>query len=227
MFDDYKTVNDPTVIVTVALPCSKMVEDLSHVFEQELIRVAGPVGDVMLKDVDAEVLRRYLATLAWLRRVQSTGLWNKASQPYKPFVRNGACPVLWYQVLIGIGKAVDRDYSIEFVPGTAIDERDLVDVDTARKISDIMFRLQNNGFKVVAGIPTAEEGELDFMAMAHVEESVLSYRKTHPVYAFLASFFASREVSDSLGILVRVRYGYDADYKVLLSRIVAGVSGGD
>lgn len=225
MFTDSKPVNDPTITVTVALRCSKLVEDLASTLMQELIRVAGPVGDAMLRDVDVESIRKYLATLGWLRRVQSTRSWTKSNLDYKPFVRNAACPVLWYQVLIGMGKAVDRDYSIEFVPGTSIDEADLIDPDTLREISDVMFRLQNNGFKVCAGIPTGEEGELDFMAMAHVEDSVVSYRRTHPVYGFLASFFASHEVSNALGALVRVRYGYDSDYRVMLSRVVAGVGG--
>lgn len=225
MFTDSKPVNDPTITVTVSLKCSKLVEDLASTLMQELIRVAGPVGDAMLRGVDSEGIRKYLATLGWLRRVQSTGSWSKPSQQYKRFLRSAACPVLWYQVLIGMGKAIDRDYSVEFVPGTSIDEADLIDPDTLQEISDIMFRLQNNGFKVCAGIPLGEEGELDFMAMAHVEDSVVSYRRTHPVYGFLASFFASHEVSNSLGALVRVRYGYDSDYRVMLSRVVAGVGG--
>lgn len=225
MFTDFKPVNEPTIIVKVNLQTDKLVEDLAQALMSELIRVAGPVGEAMLAGVDAESIRKYLSTLSFMRRARVAGLRNQVTQAYRGFSRSVACPVLWYQVLIGIGKAIDRDYSIEFIPDTSICESDLLAPEEMRMISDIMFRLQNNGFKVVAGIPLQEEGELDFMAMAHVGDTVMSYRKSHPVYGFLASFFASHEVSQALGALVRVRYGYDADYRVLLSRVVASVGG--
>jgi len=179
----------------------------------------------MLADVDVEGIRKYLSTLSFMRRVRVAGLNDRVTQAYRGFTRSVACPVLWYQVLLGIGKAIDRDYSIEFIPGTSISESDLLAPEEMQMISDVMFRLQNNGFKVVAGIPLQEEGELDFMAMAHVGETVLSYRKSHPVYGFLASFFASQEVSQALGALVRIKYGYDSDYRLMLSRVVASVGG--
>lgn len=225
MFDDFKPMNEPTIVVRVEFGPTKMVEDLAQVLMNELIRVAGPVGEAMLQGVDVEGIRRYLCTLSFLRRARVAGLMNAVTMPYRQFNRSVACPVLWYQVLIGIGKAIDRDYSIEFIPGTSISESDLLAPEEMQAISDVMFRMQNNGFKVVAGIPMQEEGELDFMAMAHVEETVLSYRRSHPVYGFLASFFASQEVSKALGALVRIKYGFDADYRVLLTRVVASTGG--
>lgn len=225
MFTDYKPVNEPTLVVRVNLQTDKMVEVLAQTLMSELIRVAGPVGEAMLAGVDVEGIRKYLSTLSFMRRARVAGLNDRVTQAYRGFTRSVACPVLWYQVLLGIGKAIDRDYSIEFIPDTSISESDLLAPEEMQMISDVMFRLQNNGFKVVAGIPTQEEGELDFMAMAHVGETVLSYRKSHPVYGFLASFFASQEVSQALGALVRIKYGYDSDYRVMLSRVVASVGG--
>lgn len=225
LFDDYKPMNEPTIVVKVDFQPGKLVEDLSKVLLNELYRVAGPVGERMLSDVDAEDIRKYLCTLSWMRRVHSVGLSDNVTRQYQQFTRSAAVPVLWYQVLIGIGKAMDRDYSIQFIPGTSINESDLLGPAEMRIISDLMFSFQNHGFKVVAGIPRGEEGELDFMAMAHVEEMMLSYRKSHPVYGFLASFFATKEVSNALGALVRIRYGYDSDYAVMISRVVASAGG--
>lgn len=223
MLNDYKPMSEPTIRVVVNFEPGKMVEDLAHVLMAELIRVAGPVGEAALADVDVEDIRKYLCTLSFLRRARVAGLSTKSIQAYRGFMRNAACPVLWYQVLIGIGKALDTDYGIEFIPGTSTDEKDLLAPEQMLAISDLMFRFQNNGFKVVAGVPMDEKGELDFMAMAHVEETVLSYRKSHPVYGFLASFFASQEVSAALGALVRIKYGFDSDYRMLLTRVVASV----
>lgn len=226
LFDDYKLTNEPTIVVTVEFQPGKLVEDLAQALVNELFRVAGPVGERFLSGLDAEDIRKYLCTLSFMRRVRVAGLNNHVTQLYRPFNNNVAVPVLWYQVLIGIGKAMDRDYSIQFVPGTSINESDLLGPEEMRTISNLMFQFQNHGFKVVAGIPKGEDGELDFMAMAHVEETMLSYRKSHPVYGFLASFFATKEVSQALGALVRIRYGYDSDYAVMLSRVVAS-SGGE
>lgn len=225
MFEDYKPVNEPTIIIKVEFRPGKLVEDLAQALLAELFRVAGPVGERALSEVDVEDIRKYLCTLSWMRRARVNALSNKSIDQYKRFYRSVACPVFWYQVLIGIGKATDRDYSVQFIPGTSISESDLLAPEEMLTLSDIMFRFQNYGFKVAAGIPMDEEGELDFMAMSHVEEVTLSYRKTHPVYGFLASFFASQEVSKALGALVRIKYGYDADYRVMLNRVVASVGG--
>lgn len=225
MFNDFKPVNEPTIRVIVNCEVGALVGELSKVLMMELVRVGGSAGERLLRDLDDERIRRYLATLGWLRRVRTAGLSNKTTQMYRHVSHAAAVPVLWYQALIGIGRAYDRDYSIEFVPGTSISESDLLAPDEMQTISDIMFSMQNNGFKVVAGIPKDEEGELDFMAMAHVEETVLSYRKTHPVYAFLAAFFKSQEVSKTLGSLVRIRYGVDSDYRVMLTRVVSSLGG--
>lgn len=223
MFDDFKTVNEPTIIVKVEFQPTKMVEDLASALMAELVRVAGPAGEYLLRDLSVEGIRKYLCTESFMRRVHVTGFYNKSIQAYKPLMRSIATPVFWYQVLVGIGEAFDRDYSIKFVPGITISESDLLAPEEMLAISDAMFALQNNGFKVVAGIPKDIEGDLAFMAMAHVEETVLSYRKSHPVYGFLASFFASNEVSNALGSLVRIRYGMDSDYRILLRKVVASV----
>lgn len=225
MFHDFNPVNEPTIEVTINFTPGKMVEDLANALMYELVRVAGPTGEFMLRDLDVEGIRKYLCTLSWMRRARITGLNNKATVLYRSLSRSAACPVLWYQVLVGIGVATDRDYSIRFIPGNSIDGSDLLAPEEMQTISDIMFRLQNCGFKVVAGVPQSEEGELDFMAMSHVEELVLSYRKSHPVYGFMASFFATKEVSEALGALVRIRYGYESDYKVLLTKVVASMGG--
>lgn len=225
MFSDYNTMNNPTLRVEVNFDGSQMVAALSEIMLREMRRIAGVAGGDLLSEVVVDDIRRYLLTASWMRCAHVAGLSDKTYAQYRKMGRSIAIPVVWYQVLIGIGRALDRDYSIEFYPGASIRESDLLAPEEMQYLSDLMFSLQNNGLKVVAGIPSSEEGELDFMAMAHVEETVLSYRKTHPVYGFLASFFATREVSEALGALVRIRYGYDSDYRTMLAKVVASLGG--
>jgi len=226
MFNDLNTMNNPTLRVEVNFDGSQMVAALSEILLREMHRIAGVAGGDLLSEVVVDDIRRYLLTTSWMRCAHVIGLSDKIYAPYRRLIRYIAIPVVWYQVLIGIGRALDRDYSIEFYPGASIRETDLLAPEEMLYLSDLMFSLQNNGLKVVAGIPLSEEGELDFMAMAHVEETVLSYRRTHPVYGFLASFFATREVSEMLGVLVRIRYGCDSDYRTMLARVVTSLGGG-
>jgi len=95
-----------------------------------------------------------------------------------------------------------------------------------REISDVMTTLVTSGFKVVFGLPLTYEGELEFMAMLHIENVVKSYRESHPVYGFLASFFKHLELNEITGRLSRIVYGYDEDYSVNIQRIISSVSGG-
>ena len=225
MFNDFKPMNKPTLTVEVNLQCDKLVGDLANILYREMLRLAGPVGDSTLDEVDAEDIRKYLCTLSFMRRTHVAEVSDPITNQYKRFKRSAAVPTLWYQVLICIGEAIDSDYSIKFVPTTAISDKDLIAPEAMLEISNLMFRLQNHGLAVVAGIPKDQNGDLGFMAMSHIGETTLSYRRTHPVYGFLASFFASKEVSEALGALVRITYGYDSDYQTLIARVVSSSAG--
>lgn len=227
MFADYKTVNKPTVLVVVELNPTKLVTELAKCYLTELHRVAGSAGAFMLDGVELESVRKYLSTLSWMRACHSVSDRSKLVLAYSSLYRRLAVPVLAYQFLIGIGEAIDRDYSIKFVPATTVRENDLLSPEEMRELSDLFFSLQNSGFKVVAGLPQELEGELEFMAMCHVEGTVLSYRKSHPVYGFLASFFAQQQLNETVGMMCRIVYGYDSDYSANISHIVTSIGGGD
>lgn len=226
-FDDFKLSNSPTLEVRVSFPPSRLLSDLADAYLAELIRVADFAGSRLLDDVTGEDIRKYLSTLCWIRCCHSVGAPpdDKLYRLYRKFRKFVAVPVLYYQVLIGIGQAYDADYAIRFVPDTTVSRDDLLSPEEMQRLSDIFFNLQNSGFQVVAGTPNDIEGELGFMAMAHVEEEILSYRRSHPVYGFLASFFSSQEVSAALGALVRVEYGYESDYRVLISQLISSGGG--
>lgn len=226
MFEDFKIMNEPTIIITVQFVPDRMVEELAKIYLDEMYRVAQSHGERLLKGIEVEDIRRYLCTLSFMRRTHVTNLRNSTTALYASKKSGIAVPTFWYQILLMIGETVDKDYSIKFIPGTSIDETDLLSPEELLEISDVMFSLQNVGFAVVGGIPKDVVGDLAFMAMAHVEERSFSYKRSHPVYGFLASFFAMKEVEQALGTLVRVTYGYDSDYRTLLRRVITA-QGGD
>jgi len=227
MFEDQKPVPQPTIFVQVEIQSSKLMDELAKCYVAELFRVAGSAGARLLENVDRELIRRYLSTASWMRVSHATTENSKAFAGYRKLYSKLAVPVLAYQCFIGIGEATDHDYGIKFVPVAAIDGKELLSPDEMLEISDLFFSLQNSGFKIVRGLPQDPEGELEFMAMAHVNGIVTSYKKSHPVYGFLASFFAQQELNQTLGVMCRIVYGYETDYAVNISSLVSAIGGGD
>jgi hypothetical protein len=227
MLEDSKPRTRPTIVVEVEIRASELMNELAKCYLNELTRVAGCAGDQLLEGVSRAKIRGYLATLSWMRVIFTTDVRDSSYNLYHKLRKKLAVPVLAYQFLIGIGEATDHDYGIRFVPVATIDEKDLLSPDEMRELSDLFFSLQNSGFKVVAGIPQDPDGQLDFMAMSHVETITTSYRKTHPVYGFLASFFAQLKLNETVGPMCRIVYGYDSDYAANLAKLVAVIGGGD
>lgn len=218
MFSDSKNLNVATVTVKVDMTPSKLMESLATEVLKELERIAPYAGYKDISDLEVEDIHKYLCTLVWMRceRVNEP---SKAFQGYKALQRTVAVPVMVYQLLVAIGLCHDRDFSIEFRPAYSISEKDLLAPDQVAAMSDIFARFEGNGMKVVYGLPKDITGELDFMALCHVEETVVGYRKSHPVYGFLASFFEQKKLNEVTGMMCRVVYGYDSDYKLQIAQI--------
>lgn len=218
MFSDSKNLNVATVTVKVDMTPSKLMESLATEVLKELERIAPYAGYKDIADLEVEDIHKYLCTLVWMRceRVNEP---SKAFQGYKALQRTVAVPVMVYQLLVAIGLCHDRDFSIEFRPAYSISEKDLLAPDQVAAMSDIFARFEGNGMKVVYGLPKDITGELDFMALCHVEETVVGYRKSHPVYGFLASFFEQKKLNEVTGMMCRVVYGYDSDYKLQIAQI--------
>lgn len=227
MFEDVKPMNNPTITVSVEMEPGALMEELASATLQEIQRIASSSGQVSMLDVDEEDVLKAFKTLVYLRVNTVNHTASKVMQSYKQAVKHFAVPVLMYQLLIPIGRCYDRDYSIEFVPVTKIAGEDLLAPQELMALSDVFRRLENYGFKVVYGIPQSEEGELQFMAMAHVHEEIVSYRtKDHPVYAFLAAFFRQQQFNEVTGAMCRILYGYESDFRWYIRRLMSSINGG-
>jgi hypothetical protein len=228
MFKDVKPLNNPSVTVSVEMKPSSMMETLAMETVAEIQRIASSSGQASMLEVDVEDVLKAFKTLVYLRVNAVTHTVNKTIGAYASVRKHFAVPVLMYQLLIPMGVAYDKDYSIEFVPETKLAGEDLLAPQEMMALSDVFRRLENYGFKVVYGIPVSEEGELQFMAMSHVKDAILSYRrKDHPVYAFLASFFKQQELNEVTGSMCRVLYGYDRDFRYYISRLINSINAGD
>lgn len=223
LFNDSKTMNVATIEVAVEMTPSKLAEKLALEIIKDMSRIGHLVGVVDL-GVDESGILNYLRTLTYLRVAQVNSDTSKTLNSYRRLSKHLAVPVMFYQCLISIGIAYDRDFAIRFYPTYSIDSADLLSPEEMENISDLMMRLETHGLKVVYGIPKEEEGELDFMALCHVEEQVLGYRHSHPVYGFLAAFFAQKELSEVTGMMCRVLYGYETDYALYVTQLYTNLS---
>lgn len=219
MFNDVKPMNDPTIRCNVEFVPSKLMDKLAQEILAEMKRIMPYVGYEDVSSLELEDIRKYLSTLVWMRCEYVSDSASKAFNAYRASYKYLAVPVVLSQMLLAIGRAYDRDFAISFMPTYTIEEDCLLSVAEMSALSDILRRMENNGLKLVYGLPNDLNGELDFMALCHVEGVVKGYRKSHPVYGFLAAFFEQKKLNEITGLMCRVFYGYAADYEMHVSRL--------
>lgn len=203
---------------TVKLEPSDLISDMARLENMEMQRVMRfTTNNVVLS---TEEIEKYFKTIIYLRVLQVTG--GKKFSTYANFaMKTMNIPVRLYQIILSLGEAIDRDYGIKFVPSMELDAEMLLGLTELQELSDKISVLIPEGYLVVeTGLPTTTNGELGFMACLLVnDEKVYSYRKDHPVYGFIASFFKSELISKAFSIDYRMYYGSVEDYKAMLGRI--------
>lgn len=226
-FDSQPKMNAAVIEVSVEMKPSKMMESLSKGLMSETIRLFPYAGNQLTNGLTSDDIHKYLKTLTWMRCQHVQGSLSKSFAPYRTLYKRVEVPTLAYQLFLAMGLAFDADYSIRFVPAYSIEGSELLSVDEMVEISNVFTNLRQIGFSTVVGMPKEVDGELDFMALCHVEEVVKGYRKSHPVYGFLASFFAQQELNVVTGTMCRIVYGYDTDYQMFISSLLASMKASD
>lgn len=224
-FKDNETLNKPSITVRVEVYESDMVHLLAQKLKSEFDRMAPYASYTVISDLTGTDIEKYLKTITWLRVCH---VMDETSQcrDYRPLTKRLAIPVLYYQLMLCIGRVHDSEFNLEFVPAYSITEDDLLSVDQMEAISSVFRQFENSGMKVVYGMPKDRSGELDFMAMSHVSNEVTSYRHSHPVYGFLAAFFRQKQLNEVTGCMSRVVYGYESDYRYELDALFAAINRG-
>lgn len=209
-----------TIVTRVEIRPGKMMDRLAKGLYSEIQRLAPYSGFKPVAELEENDILKYLHTLIWLRVCYVNNDQSKSYAKYKYMAKHLEVPVLAYQLLVAIGEAYDKDYSIRFLPEYSVESEHLLSPDEMLTLSDLFCTMREIGFASVKGTPRDTSGELDFMAMCHVEGVVTSYRDTHPVYGFLASFFEQQKLNEITGSMSRIIYGYDTDYELYISSLI-------
>jgi len=219
-FEGMQTVTRSLISVQVECVPSGVMEALASSLLSEMERLAPSRGLKELDDLTSEDILNYLKTLVWMRVNYVNRVRLKNGENWDVLYHQLAVPSLMYQILICLGKVRDNEFNIEFIPTTTLSESEILSAAEMSVISDLMVRLHQNGLNCVFGMPKEREGELGFMALQHVSNTVVGYRKDHPVYGFLASFFCQESLNEITGQMMRIVYGYEADYKFRVAALV-------
>jgi len=224
---DLKPVSKATVEIVVELQNGCLMDSLAKDLYAEFQRMAPYASYSPVAQLEEKELLAYLSTLLWMRVAEANGLRDKTFNDYKSLRRTVAVHVLFYQLLICVGKAYDKDFNIQLIPAYKIPQELLLSPDDMLRISNLFRQFEDSGMKICFGIPLGEEGELDFMAMSHVTNEVVSFKKSHSVFGFLKAFTAERELNAITGGLSTIVYGYDTDYKAKLSVAIRAINHAD
>lgn len=215
MFPEPKA--ESMTVQVIKLSPSELVADMAGLENLEMQRVMRFTASKVI--LSSEDIEKYFNTILWLRVLQVNR--DKRLKPYAYANHSLNIPVRLVQILLSMGEAVDRDYGIRFVPSMDITAEMLLSPAELREYSDRISAMIPEGYLVVeTGLPTSTLGELGFMACLLVQdEKIHSYRKDHPVYGFIASFFKSELISKAFEMDYRMYYGSVEDYRAMLSRI--------
>lgn len=214
----------PMAKVTVKLDPTGMVDILSMKYAKEIDRIISVKGGSNTVDMSAQALLKYFNTALFMRTIQV----NDAQAPkgyewFRAMSRSFTNLVVFANLLVQVGIAIDKEYGLKFVPMYEPEANTLMTRVEFEELSDALLQLETHGLKVVQGLPSDKGGSLPFMACEFIEsdESIRSYRREHPVFGFYAAFFRNIQVEQMVIGPKRILYGYRQQYEMYISEMVS------
>jgi hypothetical protein len=226
-FVDNLSAPTPTNVVrtTVKIDPSVMFDTLAQEYTREFDRVGNTqlsvdTGHFIMTDI----VNRYFKTLLWLR-CNHVNSGNGYTQAYRRLYDKVTVPTVVYAVLNTIGEVEDMAYGMQLNPSYSPNAKDLLSPSELEDLSIKLRSLVANGLKAVTGLPRPRTGAIEVMACMLATQEVLSYRKDHPLYGFLASFFEFSGVERVIGQQIyRIRYGFIPSYQSALKDLIFTMS---
>lgn len=199
--------------VTVSLKTNEMLTMLASSIARDIDFRLNKTGNYNFSMLTKENLERYFKILI-INRIKFVNQ-DKCLGMSKYYWKNSATlPSTIYILLQSIGIVRDEANGIEFVP--TVNSELVEDIDdsegtlngfiegmTAQLDSLVMV---GQSKALVKGVPTNEEGDLDFMSAEIVAEELRSYRCGTTRQAVYRMFLESREIEQKFRNLMNVRY---------------------
>lgn len=207
----------PSNVLTIGVEFGKseLITNVAELYVRELARMAT----VKMEVPSTEELSQYICTLVRLRVENCTSAKPDSKSSFLKKVIN--IPAFVGTILVQVGLAIDREFGLRFEPKTAFDPDDIMSVEQMLEMSNQLSLFEPLGLQLVQGIPRDPKGELGFMACRYFDgQSVMSYRRDHPVMGFYAAFFNAKWASEIMDGACRIRYDFYDSYKHALTQLV-------
>jgi hypothetical protein len=150
-------------------------------------------------------------------------------QEYRFLLREVEVPALFETILGQIGIVVDKDFGLRFVPKVEIQAQDLLSPSELFEYSQYVLYISNFGLRTTKGLPNPKDcGSLGAFAANMMDNGdILSYRKDHPVYGFVAACFEFNHLLEIIGGGLRIKYGSVSEFESVADTILAASVGAD
>lgn len=214
----------PMAKVTVKLQPTGMIDVLAKQYSKEIERILSVKGGSVAVDLSEKALLKYFTTALYMRVIQVTDAHApKGCEWFRVAARSFSNLIVFANLLVQVGVAVDKEYGLKFIPSFEPDATNLLTGAEFMEMSDTFLQLESHGLKIVMGLPADKVGSLPFMACEYFEsdDSIRSYRREHPVFGFYAAFFRNIQAEEMLAGPKRIIYGYRQQYEMYISEMVS------
>jgi len=209
------------VNVRVNVKPSRLFDVMVKAFVKDYVRVRSRIPG----EFDVPDFKKYLYTILYLH-VSGVNEERPRGYNFRFYSKKIAIPSAFITFLSQIGIVTDRDVGLIFQPQMEAEAGELLSESELREISDELFRISDLGLSLEQGLPDPTKcGSLGAMAVAMLESGdILSYRKDHPVYGFVAAVCQFNELTEVLGVGgLRVRYGTFSEYEMVAKTFLKAV----
>lgn len=205
----------------VNVELGEMFDDMAKFEVREMQRVTRYAQNVTLPT--EKDMKRYMKTLVYIRVMRSTEAHKL--KDLRQAVYSARVPARLSVLMDNIGIAYDHETNIKFIPVCEISSDDLMSMSEISEVSAQLAALLEDNYTTIKGISKSEDGSIMLMSKLVMSipgniETVLSYRRDNPVYAFFASLLNLQLLEltyEDLRLAYRVQYSEVDVYKFNLN----------
>lgn len=214
--DNKKVAFSKAKTVTYTVGFSSLLEVLASSLSYETKRLTN---DSQTRSIEPDVMRDYLKTLLEMRLARITGksLGEHRSGHYSYMV-----PTIVSTLLSQVGIAYDATKGINYMPKDSNKSFTLNMVEMVN-ISNLLVPLESEGMKLTKGSPKATDGNVGYLSIQTVNNSLCSYRTDDYINGFWAALLNVKWVeaeSDFISDLQN-NYGEISEYVTYIPKLIS------
>lgn len=201
---------------------SNIFNEISDIIADDANWIARAELNAGAKYIDPAHMVKYLRTLVFMR---VSWVNNSLTADYRQIRDQLFIPSFFGVIIPAIGEVDDKEDGVVLTPVFNYSDKEFDKLFLGPKdmleLSRKIGRIVDDGFKASRGWTTDKTGELDFMALTVIENTVKSYRRGSKTMAIYAALFTKMAL-ERVTLPYRVTYGKVSQYRMDLSTLSQG-----